>query len=66
MNRWSSWLLVVLALALASCVMVRARDLRDLGISSNRVTCSSTDGKVHCACRLKCVSQLSDCYCDDE
>jgi hypothetical protein len=66
MKRWSSLLLVVLALAMTSCVFVRARDLSDLGLSEGKVTCSSTDGKVHCACRGKCVSEANDCRCDDD
>jgi hypothetical protein len=66
MKRWSSLLLVVLALAMTSCVFVRARDFSDLGFSEGKVTCTSVDEKVHCACRAKCVSEPTDCRCEDD
>jgi hypothetical protein len=56
--------LAFLVLATSSCVVVRARDLKDIGLPN--VTCASLDGSAHCVCYQKCVSEPSDCHCADE
>lgn len=66
MRRPVRLLALVLAVAMTSCVYARVRDLRDLGIAETKVTCDSRDGKAHCVCRNKCISEETDCRCVDD
>jgi hypothetical protein len=65
MKRWLLFSLLAVAPLGAACLWVGPGFVEELDRVLQQIECSSRDERAHCTCRSKCISEESDCHCED-